>query len=78
MSIPTYVMQTLLLTRNMCDKLDGMVRQFWWGQTEQKHHVYLKAWDNICAPKLVGGLGIRKFKEIKTAFITKLGWTMCA
>lgn len=30
-AVPTYVMQTFFLTKNMCDKLDGMVRKFWWG-----------------------------------------------
>lgn len=58
MAVPSYVMQTFLLSKKMCDKMDGIVRRFFWGYNDAKRHLCLKAWDNICAPKASGGLGI--------------------
>jgi len=32
------------------------------------------AWDKICRPKKLGGLGLRKTSAINTAFVAKLSW----
>ena len=36
--------------------------------------MHLVAWDKICHPKQLGGLGIRKRAAVNTAFLAKLGW----
>lgn len=66
MSIPSYVMQTFLLPTQLYDKMDSMVRHFWWGSSDHKK-----------SPKISGGLGIKRFRDINIAFITKLGWKLC-
>jgi hypothetical protein len=33
----------------------------------------LKAWDSICIPKMLGGLGLRKMREVNLALVSKLG-----
>ena len=32
------------------------------------------AWDKICRPKKLGGLGLRKTSAVNTAFVAKLLW----
>lgn len=34
------------------------------------------AWDAICKPKDVGGLGIRRLYDMNRALIAKLGWLL--
>lgn len=34
----------------------------------------LKSWDSLCLNKAVGGLGFKKFFDINTTILTKLGW----
>jgi len=34
----------------------------------------LVAWDKVCRPKQLGGLGLRKTAAANTAFLAKLGW----
>lgn len=39
------------------------MRDDWWVRKKKKNHkrpVYLKAWVDICRPKCVGGLGLRR------------------
>ncbi|PON76413.1 hypothetical protein PanWU01x14_034670 [Parasponia andersonii] len=60
-----------------CDDLDKLIRRFWWtGSLEKNRYLALIAWDKICQPKLRGGLGIRRFKDINEALMAKLGWML--
>lgn len=77
MALPTYTVQTFLLLKCICEKLDNMVRRFWWGYNDQQQHLYLKSWDRLCSPKMSGGLGFRKFREVNEVFTTKLCWQLC-
>jgi hypothetical protein len=36
----------------------------------------IKSWNSICSPKALGGLGIRKMKDVNIALISKLGWKL--
>lgn len=77
-TLPTYVLQTFDITMSICRKIDGTIRDFWWGfDKEKKRHLYMKSWQSICAPKTAGGLGFRGIKEVNEAFHTKLAWQLC-
>lgn len=76
-SLPSYLMQTFLLPSSLCDRMDSLIRRFWWGFGDQQRGLYLRAWDLLCTPKLAGGLGLRSMKDINMAFVTKLGWNVC-
>lgn len=39
LSIPLYVMQTYLLPQSICNELDKLVRDFWWGKGDNKRHL---------------------------------------
>lgn len=77
MALPSYIIQTFILPTSLCDKMDRLIRGFWWGFGNQKRGLCLRAWDLIFTPKLAGGLGIRHMKDINLAFVTKLGWNLC-
>jgi hypothetical protein len=62
---------------NLCTILDKSLKNFWWGFPPNKtRNLSLKAWDSICLPKDLGGLGIRKMREVNLALISKLGWKL--
>uniref|UniRef100_A0A803Q160 Reverse transcriptase domain-containing protein n=1 Tax=Cannabis sativa TaxID=3483 RepID=A0A803Q160_CANSA len=75
-SLPSYAMQTTQLSNRLMHKIDGMVRDFWWGFEKDNHEMHLKAWDKLCLPKSRGGLGFQKTKEMNLAFLTKWGWNL--
>jgi hypothetical protein len=76
-AIPFYAMNTFLLPNNICSQLDKVFKNFWWGFLASKtRNLSLKSWNSICTPKVLGGLGIIKMKEVNLALISKLGWKL--
>jgi hypothetical protein len=74
-SIPTYAMSTFLLPRGICNNLDKMFKNFWWGFPLAKaRNLSLKSWDSLCLPRALGGMGFRRMKDVNQALIAKLGW----
>jgi hypothetical protein len=76
-TIPSYAMSTFLLPTNLCSILDRCLKNFWWGFLINKtRNLTLKSWDSICLPKELGGLGVKKMRDVNLALISKLGWNL--
>jgi len=43
-AIPSYTMQTVGVSRLVCDELDRKIRRFLWGGSETEWKVHLVAW----------------------------------
>ena len=70
-------MSSFLLPNSFCSELDRIFKNFWWGFLAKKaRNLSLKAWDSLCIPKALGGLGLRKAREVNLALISKLGWKL--
>jgi hypothetical protein len=76
-ALPSYAMSSFLLPKSFCSKLDRIFKNFWWGFSASKSgNLTFKAWDSICKPKELGGLGLRRMREVNLALISKLGWNL--
>jgi len=67
-------MQCYKLPSRITDHLDRIHRDFFWKNSSSDKGLPLIAWDKICRPKTLGGLGLRKTAAVNTAFLAKLGW----
>ncbi|XP_060968465.1 uncharacterized protein LOC133036015 [Cannabis sativa] len=76
LSMPIYAMQTTKLSNRLVNRIDGLIRDFWWGFEKGNHGLHLRAWDKLCLPKSLGGLGFRKTREMNLAFLAKWGWNL--
>uniref|UniRef100_A0A803PV05 Reverse transcriptase domain-containing protein n=1 Tax=Cannabis sativa TaxID=3483 RepID=A0A803PV05_CANSA len=74
LALPIYAMQTTKLSNRLVNRIDGLIRDFWWGFEKGNHGLHLRAWDKLCLPKSLGGLGFQKTKEMNIAFLAKWGW----
>lgn len=72
-SIPTYAMSSFNISNKVCDKLDSLSRRFWW-KFNQREGRFLawKAWNDLCHPRNVGGLGFKKAKSTNFALLAEL------
>jgi hypothetical protein len=72
--IPFYAISTFLLPKSICNQLNRTFKNFWWGFPSSKTRNFsLKSWNSLCNPKALGGLGLRKMKDVNLALIAKLG-----
>ena len=62
------------MPNSICNKIDGVSRNFLWGASDGNRRMPLSNWDNICRPKGASGLGLRHAKLSNLAFLAKLGW----
>lgn len=54
-------MSFFLLPKGWCDAIDKILKKFWWDfPTRKARNFTTPAWNDICLPKNLGGLGLRK------------------
>ncbi|OMO96071.1 reverse transcriptase [Corchorus capsularis] len=73
-SIPNYTLSCFKAPVNICNKIDRVIRSFWWGHKPDEKKLHMKNWDLICKPKWQGGLGIRKTAHMNGALLGKQAW----
>ncbi|KAK8462242.1 hypothetical protein SEVIR_1G175150v4 [Setaria viridis] len=80
-SIPIYYMQNILFSRSFTEKINSILRRFWWqgvqGEDSSKPF-YFRSWDDICQPKSVGGLGIRNLYTVNKSLVSHSAWLIAS
>lgn len=70
-----YGMASLKFLKGLCDKMDSMVRKFWWNPNKSGNKIYtLVAWTELRKPLSDEGLGFRSFERFNEAIVAKLAW----
>lgn len=52
-------------------RLEKVQRQFLWGATDEEFKFSLVAWDKVCTPISMGGLGICRLQYFNQALLGK-------
>ena len=70
-AIPTYTMSCFLLPQGLCDDMERLMKNFWWGQKQQETKLGWVSWKRMCISKARGGLGFRNLKAFNLAMLAK-------
>ena len=70
-AIPTYIMSCFQLPKGLCEDLERMERNFWWGQRDKEAKMAWVSWRNMCKSKSDGGMGFRNLQAFNLAMLAK-------
>ena len=73
-SILLYLMSFFFMLAKVVDSLQKIQKNFMWSRVEEKRKMALVNSNQVCKSKKNGGLGIRNFKSLNKALVSKLGW----
>ncbi|PRQ38153.1 putative RNA-directed DNA polymerase [Rosa chinensis] len=73
-TMPLYTMNCYLLPKGLCDDLQQLCAQFFWGDTDDKKKIHWRSWDRMCLTKAEGGMGFKNLYAYNLAMLAKQGW----
>jgi hypothetical protein len=78
-SIPVYYMSTVLFSKTFINKINSIIRKFWWAGMQAENPtnpLAFRSWDDISKPKAKGGLGIRDMELINKSLLIQTAWNI--
>ncbi|KAH6767718.1 hypothetical protein C2S52_018701 [Perilla frutescens var. hirtella] len=73
-TIPLHIFQVMEPPQGILHQLEQMLARFFWDSVGEKRKMHWISWETICLPVSDGGLGIRRFGDLVTAFSWKPWW----
>ena len=70
-SIPIHMLACMNIPKGIMSKLNSLIADFVWSSKLDSRKRHWVSFDNISKPKFEGGLGIRSFGELQSAFRIK-------
>ncbi|XP_062118470.1 uncharacterized protein LOC133832102 [Humulus lupulus] len=79
LGIRAFWMSIFLLPKSVITEIDHLCRRFLWGTSgwnENRSKLHLTAWDQVCLPKHLGGIGFREGAKWNMVLLAKYIWAV--
>lgn len=74
LSIPSYFMQSMMISKGIYVEIERLVRQFIWGSSSGKKKLAMANWNFIFQPWSNRSFGVGHLRDHNTSFMVKLGF----
>lgn len=64
------------LPKQICQQIDKITCNFWWGQDLNKRHLHKVAWEKLCQSKKDTKLGLRQIEVVNQFLVAKQFWML--
>ena len=69
-----YFLSLFTIPKTVATRMESIQRNFLWGSSEGSFKYPLVAWENVCLPVKLSGLGIRSVASFNKALLGKWLW----
>lgn len=70
-SYPIHLMAGCKVSKSVMDKIEKLMRSFLWEKENDKSGIRMVGWNKISKPKINGGLGLSRFRDIYVSSMQK-------
>lgn len=78
-SIPLYYLSLFKMPPGVITICNQILRRFLWGGPDVSNRsVAWVCWEEVCKPKIMGGLGIKNWEGFNRAMLSKWRWRLCS
>ena len=75
-SMAIYPMHHDRIPNGIIQEIERLQRNFVWGEDQGEKRWHAIAWERLCQPKEVGGVGIKSLERMNDAFLSKILWRL--
>jgi hypothetical protein len=75
-SLPTYVMGVFKFPVGLIEYLSKTVRDFWWGDQENRRRMHWMSWEKMTRPKHQGGMGFCDLGIFNQTLLARQAWRL--
>ncbi|XP_057791044.1 uncharacterized protein LOC131008167 [Salvia miltiorrhiza] len=70
-AIPTYLMSSFAIPKQICQRLNSVAANFFWGQKLDERRIRWKSWNKLCMAKVEEGISFRDLSRFNQAMLAK-------